>query len=94
MPMDVELQHFRAPLASDRVYPPDILPMLQSLLADLADLDLACERMLETVERSPARGGIEHQEIAALWQLYHDRREPYVAALRELQKRCEACFGP
>lgn len=93
--MSTHVQH-RSPqetTAADRVYSPDILPRLQSLLADLADIDLACEMGLEAIECGTADGSLRRQMIAELRRDHQERRAPYVAALEELQERVRGCFG-
>jgi hypothetical protein len=92
MPTEVQHLRFQKPSHTDRVYSPDILPRLQSLLADLADIDLACEQKLEAIERSLVDESLKRMKIAQLWQDHQDRRAPYVAALEELQAQVRACF--
>ena len=92
--MSTHGQHrrFQETTNADRVYPPDILPRLQSLLADLADIDLACGKRLEAIEHGLGDESLKRRRIARLWQHHQERRAPYVAALEELQGHVKGCF--
>lgn len=92
MPTDVQHLRFHETSRADRVYSPDILPRLQSLLADLADIDLASQQKLEAIERSLGDESLKRKKIAQLWQDHQDRRAPYVAALEEIQAQAGKCF--
>ena len=92
MSTDVQHPRYQEPSSRDRVYSPDILPRLQSLLADLADIDLACQQKLEAIERGLGDESHKRRKIAQLWQDHQDRRAPYVAALEELQAQARDCF--
>lgn len=92
MPTDVQHRRFQEPSRTDRVYSPDILPRLQSLLADLADLDVACQQKLEAVEYGLGDESLKRRKIAQLWRDHQERRAPYVAALEELQEQIRGCF--
>ena len=93
MPTDVQHPRVQEPSHTDRVYSPDILPRLQSLLADLADIDLACQQKLEAIEGGLGDESLKRRKIAQLWQDHQDRRAPYVAALEKLQAQARDCFG-
>lgn len=92
MSTDVQHPRSRETPSTERVYSPDILPRLQSLLADLTDIDLACEKSLEAIERGLGGESLKRRKIAQLWQDHQERRAPYVAALEELQERVRGCF--
>jgi hypothetical protein len=92
MRTDVQHLRFQETSRTDRVYSPDILPRLQALLADLADIDLACQQKLEAIERSLGDESLKRRKIARLWQDHQERRAPYVAALEELQAQARDCF--
>jgi hypothetical protein len=77
----------------DRVYDPDILPRLQSLLATLADLDVAHGSNLLVIESRPMDNARKDQLIADLWQTHCKRRAPYLREIEALRKRAEAAFG-
>jgi hypothetical protein len=93
--MSTDVQHLRFQKRSrlDRVYSPDLLPRLQSLLADLADLDFACQKKLEAIEQSPCDESLKRKKIALLWRDHRECRAPYIAALEELQEQARGCFG-
>jgi hypothetical protein len=77
----------------DRVYDPDILPKLQTLLATLADLDVAHGSNLLVIESRPMDNARKDQLIADLWQTHCKRRAPYLREIEALRKRAEAAFG-
>ena len=77
----------------DRVYDPDILPKLQTLLATLADLGVAHESNLLVIESRPMDDARKDQLIADLWQTHYKRRAPYLREIEALRKRAEAAFG-
>jgi len=92
--MSLDAQHRRLQETSrtGQVYSPDILPRLQSLLANLADIDLACEMGLEAIERSTGDESLRGQMIAELRRRHQRCRAPYVAALEALQEQVRGCF--
>jgi hypothetical protein len=71
----------------DHVYAPDILPLLQSLLADLADIDLAYEKSLDAIRRSPGDDALKYEMIDRLRQHHRERKAPYIRELTILQDR-------
>ncbi len=75
-----------------RVYEPDILPRLQSLLATLADLDVAHASSLLVIESGDLDDIRKEQLIADLWETHCTRRAPYVREVEALGKRAEAAF--
>lgn len=78
---------------SGQVYPPDILPGLQSLLAALADIDLSYEKRLEAITSTTADENRRDEIISALRQTHSEQRAPYVRELLVLKERMEAPFG-
>lgn len=92
MPKNVQHLPFQKRAYTDRVYSPDILPRLQSLLADLADIDLACEQKLKAIECSLGDENVKRRKIAQLRQDHQDRRAPYVMVLEELQAQARDCL--
>ena len=76
----------------DLVYDPDILPRLQSLLAILADLDIAHGSNLLVIESRNMDDARKDQLIADLWQTHCRRRTPYVREIETLRQRMEAAF--
>ena len=77
----------------DRVYDPDILPRLQSLLAILADIDVAHGSNLIVIESRQMDDARKDQLIADLWQTHCQRRAPYLREIEALRERMEAAFG-
>ena len=73
-----------------RLYTPDIQPLLQSLLATLADIDFAYESDLETVRNSATDEALKRGVIIKLQQQHQERRIPYVRQLAALQERIRA----
>ncbi|MEZ0170809.1 hypothetical protein [Microvirga sp. TS319] len=92
MPMDMEHLRIQGSARPERMYSPDILPQLQSLLADLADIDFTCEKNLERIRRSPTDEDHKHRLVAALLERHREQRAPYVEELTALQERMRAGF--
>jgi hypothetical protein len=69
-----------------RVYPSDILPLMQSLLAALADIDFEhdCER--EKFSNSDLEPKAKRLIAEALQAHHQHRREPYVRSLNQLHQ--------
>ncbi|NBJ13107.1 hypothetical protein [Microvirga arsenatis] len=76
-----------------QVYAPDILPRLQSLLAVLADIDLAYEKSLKTITSTRSDGNWRDEMISALRRAHSEQRAPYVRELCALKERIDAPFG-
>jgi hypothetical protein len=93
MPTHEQHPRFQEMPGTARVYSPYILPRLQSLLADLADIDFACEKSLEAIERSSGDEGLKRTMIAELRRRHQERRAPYVGELEDLQEQVRACFA-
>ena len=74
-------------------YAPDLLPRLQAVLADLADLDFAYEKSLDTVRQSSEDEGRKSAMIASLRHEHRERRAPYVRELTALKEQIEATFA-
>jgi hypothetical protein len=72
------------------MYSPEIEPLLQSLLATLADIDFAHQGDIETVRNSSAEDWLKQSTIHRLQQLHRERREPYVRRLEAVQERIQA----
>jgi hypothetical protein len=92
MPTDVHHLRIQETTHTDRVYSPDILPRLQSLLADLADIDCTCERKLVAIRTGFGDESLKRKKIAELWRDHQERRAPYVAALEELREQVRGCL--
>lgn len=74
------------------VYPNDIRPRLQLVLAALADMDFALERNLDSIRKGEADEAQKRDVITMLRKRHQERRTPYLHELAELQKRIEAIF--
>jgi hypothetical protein len=85
MAFQVEHLPSRTKRVSDQVYSPDILSLLQSLLADLADINFAYEKSLEAIRRSPADDKLKGEMIDKLRQRHRERQAPYIRELTALQ---------
>ena len=73
-----------------RLYPSDIRPRLQTVLAALADLDFAFESDLEAIKRSAVDEVLKHQAMARLRDRHRERRAPHLAQLAKLERRIKA----
>ncbi len=72
-----------------RMYTPGVGPLLQSLLATLADIDFAFESDLEVVETSATDEALKRKIIERLREQHRERRAPYVRQIDALQKRLQ-----
>ena len=72
-----------------RQYSPEITPLLQSLLATLADIDFAYESDLEVVQNSAVDEVLKQKVVEKLQQQYRARREPYIRQIATLQRRIQ-----
>ncbi|WP_046861726.1 hypothetical protein [Microvirga massiliensis] len=68
-------------------YPGELKPLLQSLLATLADIDFAFERDLEAARASSMEEVLKQRAIERLMAHHRERREPYVRQLTALHSR-------
>jgi hypothetical protein len=73
--------------AERRCYSPEALPLLQSLLATLADLDFAYERERDRTSRSTQDPSVRARALRTLEVAHQERREPYIRHLTLLQGR-------
>jgi hypothetical protein len=71
-----------------RVYSPDLKPLLQSLLATLADIDFAHESDREVVQNSAADEDLKRKVIEKLQQ-HWEHRAPYLRQITALQGRLQ-----
>jgi len=90
MPSNVERQSSHIGMRVAPTYPPDFLPLLQSLLATLADIDFEHESDIETVRNSAADEWLKQTTIRKLQERHQERRAPYVRRLDGLQKQIQA----
>lgn len=73
-----------------RVYPPDLQPLLQSILAALADIDLVHDSEVAIVRDSAADEWLKQTVIRKLDERHRERRAPYVRQLAALEARIRA----
>jgi hypothetical protein len=78
------------PTHTARLYPSELLPSLQSLLAALADIDFEHESDIETIRNSSVDEWLRQVVIRKLQERHQERRAPYVRQLAALQKRIQA----
>jgi len=76
--------------ALPRLYPPELQPLLQELLATLADMDCAHASDLEAVKASDAEEWLRQTVIRRLEEGHRTRRAPVVRQLEALQERVGA----
>jgi len=72
-----------------RLYPAELLPSLQSLLATLADIDFEHESDVETVRNSSADEWLKQTVIQKLEEYHRQRRAPYIGRLERLERRIQ-----
>jgi hypothetical protein len=70
-----------------RIYSPSFQPLLQSLLATLADLDFDYEQEREKVSSTSPDADVKSRALEKLRNRHRERREPYIQQLAILQKR-------
>ena len=73
-----------------RVDPSDIQPLLQSIFAALADLDLVHEAEVAIVRNSNADEWLKQSVIRRLDERRRERRAPYVRQLAAVEERIRA----
>jgi hypothetical protein len=72
-----------------RLYPAELLPSLQSLLATLADIDFEHESDVESVRNSSADEWLKQTVIQKLEEHHRQRRAPYIGRLERLERRMQ-----
>jgi hypothetical protein len=92
MAADVERSRLQKVQNREAFYSPDILPLLQAVLADLADIDSAYEKNLDAIKHSEADEGRKSELVARLWHQHRERRAPYIHELIVLRERIETTF--
>ena len=70
-----------------RIYSPAFQPLLQSLLATLADLDFDYEKEREKLSKASPDANIKIRALEKLKSRHRERRDPYIQQLAILQKR-------
>lgn len=94
MTTGLELLNLWPASPGDRVYSPDILPRLQFLLSDLADIDLAYRRNLDAIAHATGDEEAKRIWIARLRRQHEERRSPYLRELASLEDRIDAEMTP
>ena len=69
------------------VYSPSLLPLMQSLLATLANIDAEHAHEVGRITRSSAPASLKPHLLAKLIERHRERRAPYVRHLALLQGR-------
>ena len=70
-----------------RMYPPGLQPLLQELLATLADMDIAHRSEVAIVRGSNAEEWLKQGVIRRLEERHQERREPFLRQLASLEER-------
>jgi len=70
-----------------RIYSPTFQPLLQSLLATLADIDFDYEKEREKLSNDTPDTNIKIRALEKLKSRHRERREPYIRELALLQRR-------
>ena len=70
-----------------RMYSPELQPLLQSLLATLADIDFQYERERDTISTRTTNMNLKLRVLEKLREHHRERREPYIQQLAILQER-------
>jgi len=73
-----------------RVYPTDLQPLLQSLLAALADLDFVHASEVALIRDSDADERLKQTVIRRLDERHRERRAPYIRQLEAVEERIRA----
>ena len=89
MPSNMERRSSHIGMCAAHTYSPEVLPLLQSLLATLADIDFEHESDIETVRNSAADEWLKQATIRKLQERHRERRFPYVRRLEGLQKQIQ-----
>ena len=70
-----------------KIYSPTFQPLLQSLLATLADIDFDYEQERERLSSNSSNSNIKIRALEKLKARHRERREPYIQQLAILQQR-------
>ena len=87
MRSNTERQPSYVGMGAAHTYSPEVLPLLQLLLATLADIDFEHESDVETVRNSSAEEWLKQATIRKLQDRHQKRRAPYARRLESLQKQ-------
>jgi len=69
------------------MYPPTVQPLLQSLLATLADIDFDYEQERQKLSNDSPDANLKIRALERLKARHYERRQPYIQQLAILQKR-------
>ena len=83
----IQVLPHRDEVETPAVYPGELTPLLQSLLATLADIDFAFETDLQAARAAATEGDLRHRIIERLVTRHREQREPYVRQLSILEGR-------
>ena len=70
-----------------RMYSPNLQPLIQTLLAGLADIDFEYECEREKLDGVPLDPQTRTRRLAKLKAQHYERRMPYIRQLAVLEKR-------
>jgi hypothetical protein len=73
--------------APPRVYPAELQPLLQSLMATLANIDFEYEQERSRMCVDPRDGSLKQRMLQKLQTRHQEQRRPYVEQLIHLQHR-------
>ncbi len=76
-----------------RTYSPTILPMMQSLLRVLGDIDFEYQKDRETILKSAIEETLKRRAIATLAKRHHERRAPYLREIHRLERQVQRMFA-
>jgi hypothetical protein len=93
MSANTERRSCQAGAGAARIYPSELLPSLQSLLAALADIDFEHASDIETIRSSSADERVKQTAIRKLQEHHQERRAPYIRQLTALHKQMQAIAG-
>jgi hypothetical protein len=87
------LHHIHSEHDQPPVMPAEFQPLMQSLLATLADIDLAHEHELEKVNSTSVDNTFKAKLITKLDQVHREKRHPYANELLNLEARARSFLG-
>ena len=90
MPNNSEHRFSHIGLDAAHTYSPEVLPLLQLLLATLADIDFEHKSDIETVRNSSVDEWLKQQTIRTLQEHHQKRRTSYIRQLASLQRQIQA----
>ncbi len=70
-------------------YPPETLPLLQSQLRALANIDFEFQEDRETILKSAIDEPLKQRAIATLAKRHLERRAPYLRGIGKLESRIQ-----